>query len=331
MQDAEARSYAVGAFNAVNLESAQAIFTAAEETRSPLILQVTQTTLAYTEPGAPWVPVTDELAAMVLSLARKATVPVAVHLDHGRSVETVKRFIDWGFTSVMIDGSLDDKGKEPRSMEENIDVTQAVVELARAKGISVEAEVGRLGEIGAEIPITPEMEEKLADKEATRALLAETSGKGYPGWPTALTRPEDAKKLVEATGVDLLAIGVGTKHGVYTGGKPFIAHGLVQVLREDLGGMPLVMHGGTGVADEDVIKGVQSGMRKINIDTQMRIAFYERVNQVMDKVKAEHAEADAKGKARKYDIRAVLGPAREAIKEAVIDRMKVFGCVGKAD
>ncbi|HIE51117.1 MAG TPA: class II fructose-bisphosphate aldolase [Armatimonadetes bacterium] len=319
--------YAVGAFNAVNLETAQAIFTAAEEARSPLIIQFTQTSLGYTEVEG-WVSVTEELIGSILSLARRASVPVAVHLDHGRSEEVAARFMDLGFSSVMIDGSLDEKGKAPRSAEENLAVTKAVVEKAHAKGISVEGEIGLLGQVGEEIPITPELEEKLSDPTKTAKLLDETAGPGYPGWPAGLTRPDEAAQFVEQTGLDLLAVGIGTKHGVYKG-KPFIAHGLLQLLREALP-VPLVMHGGTGVPDKDVTQGVQEGIRKINIDTQMRIAFYSAINRVMGEMNALHNLADITGETRKYDIRKVLAPAREAVKEQVINRMKVFGCAGRA-
>ena len=123
VQDAKARGYAVGAFNAVNMEAAQAIFAAAEREKSPLIIQVTQTTMAYTEP--------EELAAVIHTLAERTTIPVALHLDHGRSFRIVMRFLKMGFTSVMIDGSLQEDGKTPRTYEENVAVTKQVIEAAR--------------------------------------------------------------------------------------------------------------------------------------------------------------------------------------------------------
>ena len=332
MVEATKKGYGVGAFNAVNLETAQAIVSAAEELRAPLILQFTQTSLSYTEPDAEkeghWVKVTDELVGLMLALARKATVPVAVHLDHGRSEAVCKRFLDLGFSSIMIDGSLDEKGKLPRSMQENLAVTKAVVALAQAKGVSVEGEIGLLGQAGQDIPMTPELQKRLSDPKETEKLLEETEGEGYPGWPRGLTRPKEAEWLVRETGINLLAVGIGTTHGLYKG-KPFIAQGLVPLLR-DAAGVPLVMHGGTGVSDEDVRQGVQQGIRKINIDTQMRIAFYSGINEIMGKLNAEHNRADIAGSTRKYDIRNVLKPARQAVKEAVMDRMKVFGCAGQA-
>ncbi len=290
MKDAMARQYAVGAFNAVNMESAQAIFAAAEEMRSPLLIQFTQTSLSYTEP--------DDAVACIKELIGRATVPVALHLDHGRSFEVVMRFLRLGFSSVMIDGSLDESGKNPRTYEENIDVTRKVVEAARALGVTVEAEIGRLGEVG--------------------------TGK------EALTDPDEAKQFVDETGVDLLAVAIGTTHGLYKpGGEPTIDTERVKAIADKVK-MPLVMHGGTGVPETAVRKGVENGIRKINIDTEIRVAFFDSVAATVAKIQKEHAEADAKGEAKKYDIRKVLGPARDAMQEAIARKMELFGCAGKA-
>jgi fructose-bisphosphate aldolase class II len=290
MKDAMARKYAVGAFNAVNMESAQAIFAAAEATRSPLLIQFTQTSLDYTEP--------EEPVACIKQLIERATVPVALHLDHGRSFPIVLRFLRLGFSSVMIDGSLDETGKGPRSYEDNLEVTCKVVEAAHALGVTVEAEIGRLGEVG--------------------------TGK------EALTDPDEAKQFVDATGVDLLAVAIGTTHGLYKpGGEPTIDTERVRKIADKVK-LPLVMHGGTGVPDHYVIDGVKNGIRKINIDTEIRVAFFDSVAATVAKIQKEHAEADAKGEAKKYDIRKVLGPAREAMQEAIARKMELFGCAGKA-
>lgn len=291
---AEEGGYAVGAFNAINMETAQAIFQAADEECSPLILQITQTTLNYTEP--------EELAALVFALADKAKIPVAVHLDHGRSFDVVMRFLKLGFTSVMIDGSLQPDGKTPRSFRENIAVTKQVVEAAHALGVSVEGELGRLGQIGNEI--------ETDDPEK------------------ALTDPEQAKEFVAITGVDSLAVSIGTTHGLFKG-TPTIVHDRLEKINEAVD-IPLVMHGGSGVPDEAVKRAIELGVRKVNIDTQMRVAFYDAIKGVVEKTEQEYAEADKAGKVRKYDIRKILSPARDAVKEAVKDRMRVFGCVGKA-
>ncbi len=290
MKDAMKREYAVGAFNAINMETAQAIVAAAHAEKSPLILQVTQTTLAYTDP--------EPLVACIKELIATSTIPVALHLDHGRSFEIVMRFLRMGFSSVMMDGSLQEDGKTPRTTEENLEVTRQAVEAAHALGVSAEGEIGRLGQVSDE-----QSEEILTD-------------------------PEEAAQFVEATGVDLLAVAIGTTHGLYKG-TPKIYTDRVAEIRERTN-MPLVMHGGTGVPDEDVVEGVKNGIRKINIDTQMRVACHEALWKVMNEIEGEYKQADAAGEPRKYDIRRLLAPARDAIQEVVAEKMRLFGCAGKA-
>jgi fructose-bisphosphate aldolase class II len=292
MEKAEEGRYAVGAFNAVNMETAQAILGAAEEERSPLIIQVTQTTLNYTEP--------EELTALLFALVDKSEVPVALHLDHGRSFDIVMRFLKLGYTSVMIDGTLQADGKTARTYEENVAVTRQVVAAAHALGVSVEAELGRLGQIGTEIRETDE----------------------------ALTDPQQAKQFVEETGVDLLAVSIGTTHGLYRG-TPTIVHDRLEAIDKAVD-IPLVMHGGSGVPDDAVRKAVQLGIRKVNIDTLMRVAFYDAMKAEIEKTAMEFTERDELGQVRKYDIRKLLAPTRIAVKEAVRDRIRVFGSSGKA-
>jgi len=288
---ARQQGYAVGAFNAVNMESAQAIFAAAEETRSPFIIQITQTTLKYTEP--------EELFALIRALGQKAKVPFAAHLDHGRGFEVCMRFLRLGVTSLMIDGSLQEDGKSPRSYEENVDVTRRVAAAAHALGVTVEAEIGRLGQISSE-----------------------ADGAEH------LTRADEAVRFVEDTGVDMLAVAIGTTHGLFRG-RPHIAHERLQGIAAQVP-IPLVMHGGTGVPDEDVRRAVSLGIAKVNIDTQIRVAFYDAIIEQAHRVENEFAETDAAGGLRKYDIRKVLAPAREAMRQAVMGRMRVFGSAGKA-
>ncbi len=294
VEAARAGGYAVGAFNAVNMETAQAIFAAAERERSPLIIQVTQTTMRYTEP--------EDVAAVIHSLADRATIPVALHLDHGRSFGIVMRFLKMGFSSVMIDGSLQEDGKTPRTYEENVAVTRKVIEAAKSIGVSVEAEIGRLGQIGEDSS-------------------------------TALTDPDEAAKFVndikvDGVGIDMLAVAIGTRHGLFKG-KPIIRSDRVKELSEKLD-MPLVMHGGTGVPDEDVRKAIEAGICKVNIDTQIRVAFYDTLHHVMEKQKEENANADAAGEPRKDDIRKIIAPTRDAMTEAIAEKMRLFGSAGKA-
>jgi fructose-bisphosphate aldolase, class II len=294
LDHAEIERYAVGAFNAINMESAQAVVQAAEEENAPAIVQITQTTLAYTEP--------EELAALVFALVNKARVPLAVHLDHGRTFEIVMRFLRLGFTSVMIDGSLQPDGKTPRTYEENVEVTKLAVRAAHAVGVTVEGELGRLGQLGTEI---------------SEADAAE-----------ALTDPQLAAEFVAQTGVDSLAVSIGTTHGLYKG-SPTIVHDRLKEIDQAVG-VPLVMHGGSGVPDDAVRKAVQLGIRKVNIDTQIRVAFFEAMSDILEKTAKEHAKADADGQVRKYDIRKAMTPTRDAMKEAVRDRIRVFGSSGKA-
>jgi fructose-bisphosphate aldolase class II len=288
---ARASGYAVGAFNAVDMESAQAIFQAAAETRSPFILQITQTTLGYTEP--------EELVALVLALGKKSPVPFALHLDHGRRFDVCMQFLRLGATSMMIDGSLQEDGKTPRSYEENVAITRQVVGPAHAVGVTVEGEIGRLGQIGSE-----------AEGEEL------------------LTRADEAARFVADTGVDMLAVAIGTTHGLFKG-TPFIAHDRLAQIAQKVS-IPLVMHGGTGVPDDAVRKAVSLGIAKINIDTQIRVAFYDELIAQVHRVEKEFEEADRAGGVRKYDVRKILGPTREAMKSAVADRMAVFGSTGKA-
>ena len=294
VEAAKAGGYAVGAFNAVNMETAQAIFEAAEETKSPLIIQVTQTTMSYTEP--------EELAAIILKRAERATIPVAMHLDHGRSFGVIVRFLKMGFSSVMIDGSLQEDGKTPRSYEENVAITRKALEAAHSIGVSVEAEIGRLGQIGLDAG-------------------------------AALTDPDEAAQFVkdiqvDGVGIDMLAVGIGTKHGLFKG-KPIIRSDRVKELADKLD-MPLVMHGGTGVPDEDVRKGIEAGICKVNIDTQIRVAFYDKLLEVIAAKEEEYKAADAADELRKYDIRKLIAPTRDAMKETIAEKMRLFGSAGKA-
>ncbi|MGQ9610732.1 MAG: class II fructose-bisphosphate aldolase [bacterium] len=287
---AKAGGYAIGAFNAVNMESVQAIFAAAEKERAPFIIQVTQTTMSYTR--------AEELTAIIFALAERATVPIALHLDHGRSFSIVMKFLRMGFTSVMIDGSLQEDGKTPRSYEENVEVTRKVIEAAHSIGVSVEAEIGRLGQIG---------EDSI----------------------TALTDPEEAERFVNDVGsIDMLAVAIGTRHGLFKG-RPIIRSDRVKEIIDRIN-IPLVMHGGTGVPDEDIRSAIKAGIAKINIDTQIRVAFYEAVRDAVLATEKEHAKADASGDTRKYDIRKILSPGRNAMTEAIAEKMRLFGSSGKA-
>lgn len=277
MKKAEAEKYAVGAFNANNMEIIQAIIEAAEEVKSPVILQASQGALKYAG--------VDFISGMVKIAAEKATVPVALHLDHGNSFEQNMLCIRHGFSSVMFDGSA-------FSLEENIRLTNKVIEVARAVGVSVEAELGKIG--GTEDDIS-------VDEKDARYTL-----------------PKEALYFVEKTQIDLLAVAIGTAHGPYKGGSPKLDLNRLTEIKTLLPNTPIVLHGASGVSDESVRECIARGIRKINIDTDLRQAFVWKMREIMD------------ANPKEIDPRKILGPAKEALKAVVKTKMQLFGCAGKA-
>src|SRR5690554_5110562 len=231
---AQKNKYAIGAFNVNNMEIIQAIISAAEELNSPVILQASQGGIKYAG--------IDYIAGLGKIAGRNANVPVALHLDHGTDFDQVMLCLRHGFSSVMIDGS-----RFP--LEENIAFTKRVVDIAHTLGVSVEAELGKIG--GTEDHIVVD------EREAT------------------FTDPDEAKRFVEETGVDSLAIAVGTAHGVYKG-EPKIDFDRIKAIRSKVD-VPLVLHGSSGVPYEALKKAVSLGICKINIDTDLRISFTDGV------------------------------------------------------
>lgn len=272
---AQKGNYAVGAFNCNNMEIVQAIVEAADELRSPVIMQASQGAIKYA--GLHYVVGLARLAA------EAATVPVALHLDHGTDYNTVVACIRAGFTSVMFDGSQWPK-------EENIARTEEIVKIARAVGVSVEGEIGKIGGVEDDIVV-----------EERDAML---------------TPVEDAIEFYEATGVDALAMAFGTAHGHYKL-PPKLALDRIEEVHKRTGAY-LVMHGGSGVPESDVKAGIQLGIRKINIDTELREAF-------LGEVRAQLAS-----KPDEIDPRKILGPAKNVLKEKVKTKMALFGSAGKA-
>lgn len=275
LEHAHKHNYAVGAFNVNNMEIVQAIIEAAEETNSPVILQASQGGIKYA--GIEYISALGKVAA------RKAKVPVALHLDHGTDFDQIMLCIRHGFTSVMIDGSKYD-------LQGNINITKKVIEVAHAVGVSVEAELGKIG--GTEDDITVD------EKDAT------------------LTDPKEAKTFVDETGVDYLAIAVGTAHGVYKG-EPKLDFDRIKVIKELLG-IPLVLHGSSGVPADAIKKAVSLGINKINIDTDLRVAFTQAIKDYNEK------------NPDNIDPRKVLIPAKEAMKEVIKEKMILFGSAGRA-
>jgi len=275
LKKAEAEGYAVGAFNCNNMEIVQAIVAAAEAEKAPVIIQASQGAIKYAG--------LNYIVKLVEVAAESVSVPVALHLDHGTSFEQVIKCIRYGFSSVMIDGS-----KLP--LTENIAITKKVMEIAKPLGVSVEAELGKIG--GTEDDIT------VSEKEAM------------------FTDPQEAKTFVDSTGVGSLAVAIGTAHGAYKG-KPELDFERLKKIKE-LVKIPIVLHGSSGVPDEAIQKAIQLGVRKVNIDTNIRQAFMKGVKDVLA-VKPEE-----------IDPRKVLGPAREEMTAIVREKIRVFGSNGKA-
>lgn len=227
IKKAQKGGYAVPAFNAENLEMLQGIIAAAEEMKSPVIIQTTPPTVKYINPFM--------MSAMVSEIAKGATVPVALHLDHCQSFDDCMVAIKAGYSSIMFDGS-----KLP--FDENIRLTKKVVETARPMGVTVEAELGTVG--GKE------------DNVTSSAII--------------YTEISDAKEFVEKTDVDILAIAIGTAHGFYKG-TPKLDFKRIKEIREAID-TPLVLHGGSGIPEKDVKKTISLGMSKVNFATELRAA-----------------------------------------------------------
>ena len=271
--DAQKNGYAVGAFNVENMEMVQAVIAAAEELRSPVIMQTTPSTLKYADP--------ELFYANVAAVAKKATVPVVMHLDHGSSFELALRAFRAGYTSIMIDGSHS-------VLEENIAITKAGVDACHAGNVPVEAELGKVG--GKEDDLD--------------------------GGAGGFTDPQEAVRFVEETGVDSLAVAIGTAHGVYKGIPKLDVERLSQI--REVVSIPLVLHGTSGIPDEDVRECIRRGICKVNYATDLRIAFTEGVKEVLA---AKPDTIDPK----KYNA-----AGREKVKEYVLGRIKVVGSEGKS-
>lgn len=237
LRNAQAGNYAVGAFNAENMEMVKAIIAAAEELHAPVMIQTTPSTVKY---GS-----LETFYGMVAADAKKASVPVCLHLDHGNSFELAVRAIQAGYTSVMIDGSQED-------FEGNIAVSKKVADVANALGIPVEAELGKVG-----------------GKEDDLEADADTN-----------TDPQEAKEFVERTGVTSLAIAIGTAHGFYSG-TPVLDKERVSQIRE-LVSVPLVLHGASGLSDEEVRECVRRGICKVNFATELRKAYTDACKKLLE-------------------------------------------------
>lgn len=273
-KDALKGGYAIGAFNTSNLEVTQAIVRAAEKQKSSVIVQTSEGAIEY---GG-----LDVLTSIVETLSEEVSVPVVLHLDHGKSVDMIKRCIEAGFTSVMIDASKE-------SFEDNIKTTSEVVEYAHARGVWVEAELGAImGIEGAQ----------------------KMDGEGTPdSW---LTDPKEVEVFIKETRADALAVSVGTIHGAFTG-QEYIRFELIEEIEKIVPRVPLVLHGASGIAGDRISRAAKSNVCKVNIDTELRIAFTEAVKAYF---KVAH---------EKVDPRELLGPAREAVRGVVEAKMIALG------
>lgn len=303
-------NYGVGGFNVNNMEQIQAIMEAARETNSPVILQASRGARTYAN---------DKFLYHLMIAATEIypEIPTVLHQDHG-SKEACLSAVDMGFTSVMIDGSLKEDHKTPASYEENVAVTKEVVAYAHAKGVSVEAELGVIGGI--------------EDGAGAGDMKSDF-----------LTDPDQAVQFVEETGVDALAVAIGTSHGVYKFTKEpdhsvLVMDRIVEIHKK-LPNTHLVMHGSSsvpqellqeinkyggqikptwGVPVEEIQMGIQHGVRKVNVDTDTRLAITAAIRKFF----VEHPE--------KFDPREYLTEARTANKEMIAARMKAFGQAGHA-
>lgn len=314
LDHAAENDYGLAAFNVNNMEQIQAVMTAAEETDSPAIIQASRGARAYTNDVY--------LRHLILAAVElHPRIPVAMHLDHGNSPDTCVSAMEQGFTSVMMDGSLDSDGKTPSSFEYNVEVTRTVVDAAHPRGVTVEGELGCLGGI----------------EDGHGAGLTEAEARKH------LTDPAQAEEFVARTKVDALAVAIGTSHGAYkfterpTG--DVLVMSVIEEIHSRLPNTHLVMHGSSsvpqellevirqyggemkqtyGVPVEEIQRGIKNGVRKINVDTDNRLAITGAIRKVFATNKSE------------FDPRKYMGVAREAMKQVCVARMVAFGQAGNA-
>ena len=314
-------AYGVPAFNVNNLEQMRAIMLAADATNSPVIVQASAGARKYA--GAPF------LRHLILAAIEEwPHIPVVMHQDHGTSPDICQRSIQLGFSSVMMDGSLGEDGKTPTSYEYNVEVTRRTVQMAHACGVSVEGEIGCLGSLET-------------------GMAGEEDGVGAEGvldHSQLLTSVEEARSFVADTNVDALAIAVGTSHGAYKFTRPptgdILAIDRIKEIHAALPNTHLVMHGSSsvpqewlavinqyggdiketyGVPVEQLVEAIKHGVRKINIDTDLRLASTGAMRRMMAEKPSE------------FDPRKFFSATVDAMKQICIDRYEAFGTAGNAD
>lgn len=320
LDHAAENGYGVPAFNVNNLEQVRAIMEAADEVNSPVILQASAGARKYAG--------SNFLRHLILAAIEEFPhIPIVMHQDHGVTPAVCQRSIQLGFSSVMMDGSLGPDGKTPTDYEYNVDVTRTVVQMAHACGVSVEGEIGCLGSLET-------------------GMAGEEDGIGAEGilsHDQMLTSPEEAETFVNDTGVDALAIAVGTSHGAYKFTRPptgdILAISRIKEIHKRIPNTHLVMHGSSsvpqewlaiinefggeipetyGVPVEEIQEGIKHGVRKVNIDTDLRLASTGAVRKFLAENKSE------------FDPRKFLTPTTIAMKGIVKDRLEAFGTAGQA-
>jgi len=269
-------NYAIGAFNVSTPEAIRGILKAAEELNSPVIIETSEGEMDYMG--------SKVVADIVKGLATDMSIPVALHLDHGQSLDSVKRAIGAGYTSVHIDASA-------LEYEENVALTKKVVEYAHDRGVTVEGELGHIGGIS-------EVHTETAKLEAS-----------------TYTDPEMAKLFVEETGIDILASSVGNIHGIYEHEPELDFERLGKIGKI---GIPLSLHGGSGISAENIKKAISLGVTKVNVNTELRIAFTEALRTQL----TENPDLDTPYK--------YLPATIDAVKKVVKDKIKIFGSENKA-
>ncbi len=314
LDHAAENDYGLAAFNVNNMEQIQAIMAAAEKTDSPVIIQASKGARSYTNDAY-------LRHLMLAAVELHPNIPIAMHQDHGDSPETCFSAIEQGFTSVMMDGSLEADGKTPASYEYNVKVTRKVVDAAHAKGITVEGELGTLGGI----------------EDGHGAGLSTEEAREH------LTHPAQAEQFVADTKVDALAVAIGTSHGAYKFTKKptgdVLVMSVIEEIHKRLPNTHMVMHGSSsvpqelleiirqyggemketyGVPVEEIQRGIKHGVRKVNVDTDNRLAITGAIRKVFATKKGE------------FDPRKYLGPAREAMEKVCVARMTAFGQAGNA-
>lgn len=279
LQKAKAGGYAVGAFNTVNLETTRAIIEAAQELRSPVIIQITEKTMEYAG------------GRLIYHLVKNDAefyapeIPVGIHLDHGRSFEIIQRAVAIGFTSVMYDGSR-------KKYADNLEITKKVADFCKDKGVSVQAELGS-------VPYLGEMESGAVD------------------WEKYMTDPGQAAAFAKETGIDALAVAIGNAHDFFRE-KDRPDYERLDMINKNCGDLPLILHGASDWENGKVGEVIKRGVACFNVDTAIRLAF---INDLISSVRNQGNVS--------FDIRKLLGEARESVKEVVKKKIKIFGSDGK--